>query len=92
MELLAHLFLNPPAGLQFLWPFIMATCREIDARIRSKLIDKIMGDQDEPAAALNDISVNTTYSLFIAIRLVDAEVATVYCLVILEFVLHLRTT
>ena len=52
----------------------------------------MVGDQDEPATALNDISLNATYSMFFAVRVADAEVATVCCLVAIEFILHLRMT
>ena len=78
VEVLSYLFFNPPANLQFLVPFMIAACREFDLRIRSTLVDKMMGEQDEPAVALIDITVNSTYAFFITIRLADADMETVF--------------
>ena len=92
LELLSHLFLNPPADLQFIVPFMIVAFREFDLLTRLKLVDKIMKHKDEPAAVLVNISVNATYASFVAVRLPDAENATVFCVVAIEFVLHMITT
>ena len=42
-EVLSNLFKVFPAGWQFFVPFLVAGAREIDKRIRSKLVTKIMG-------------------------------------------------
>ena len=64
-EVLSYLFLNPPAGLQFLVPFIMVACREFDLKIRSKLVNKMAGESDESATALLDITVHVLYGSLI---------------------------
>ena len=91
-EFLSFLFLNPPGGYQFLVPFVIAACREVDLRIRSKIVKKMTGDEDVSSAALLDIAVNVTYASFVAIRLADAKTSTVYSVVAMEFVIHLAMT
>lgn len=71
---------------------MVAGWREVDKRIRAKLVKKMMGSPDEAAAALLTITVNAYYAFFIAIRLVGAELATIYCVVGIDFALHLRIT
>ena len=56
-EMLAFLFSNVPINFQFLVTFLVAACREFDKRVRSKMVDNMMGQQDEPARAL--ISITT---------------------------------
>ena len=91
-EILSYLFAESPADLQFLVPFMVAGCRELDKRIRSKLVTKMMGVQDEPASALIAIYISTIYSTFIAIRLVGAQFSTVCCTIAIDFVLHSKMT
>ena len=69
-EILSSLFINPPGGLQFLVPFLVAGCRELDKRVKWNLIKKMMGKQDEAARALLEIGIGTSYSMYIAIKLV----------------------
>ena len=92
LEVLSYLYFNPPANLQFLVPFMIAACREFDLHIRSKLVDKMMGEEDEAAAALIDVTVNSTWAFFITIRLANAEMETVFVVLVIDFLIHLRTT
>ena len=91
-EILSSLFINPPGGFQFLVPFMVVVCRELDKRVQSKLVKNMTGELDEGARALLAISVGSHYSFFIAIRLVGADFATVCCTVVIDFALHLRMT
>ena len=91
-ELLSQLFFSIPTNLQFLVPIIVAAFREFDTFMRSKLVDKMMGNQDEPAAALLEIIVNSIYAFFFAIRLAESELSTVGCVVAIDFILHLKMT
>ena len=91
-EILSYLFTNAPDGFQFLIPFLVAGCRELDANIRSKLVNKMLLMEDEKAIALHEIIWSSEWSLFIAIRLVGEEFATVCCAVAIVFVLHLKMT
>ena len=89
-EILSYLFANSPAALQFIVPFIVSARREFDKRVRSKLVNKIMGQQDESAAVLLTATVNSTNAFFIAVRLVGAELSTVVCAVAIDFIFHMR--
>ena len=91
-EVMSMLFINLPAHLQFLISFMMVACREFDLRVRSKLVDKMMGNQDEAATALLEILVNATYSFFIANKFPDAEISTIIFVIAIEFSLRLRLT
>ena len=91
-ELLSLFFSHSPAAFQFLMPFMVAGCRELDKRVRSKIVTKMMVKQDESAIAWLVIAVNSNYAIFIAIRLVGAEWVTIFCTVAIDFVLHLKMT
>ena len=91
-EVLSNLFKIFPAGWQFFVPFLVAGARELDKRVRSKLVTKMMGVQDEPAIVLVTIIISTAYSLFIAIRLVGAELSTVCCTLAIDAILHFKAT
>ena len=91
-EVLSNLFKLFPAGWQFFVPFLVAGAREMDKRVKSKLVTKIMGVQDEPAIVLVTIIASTGYSFFIAIRLVGAEFSTICCMLGIDAILHFRVT
>ena len=71
---------------------MIATCREFDFFIRSSLIDKMMGVQDESATALLTITINCSYGSFVARRLEGASLATICCIVAIDFFIHLKNT
>ena len=91
-EVLSTLFKVFPAGWQFFVPFLVAGAREMDKRVKSKLVTKMMGVQDEPAIVLVTIIASTGYSFFIAIRLVGAEFSTICCMLGIDAILHFRIT
>ena len=91
-EVLALIFANAPAGLQFLVPFLFVGCHKCDMKVRVKLITKIMGEQDGAAMALLTTNVNVLYAGFITVRLVGAEWSTICSNVVLGFVVHLKLT
>ena len=91
-EILSSLFTNVPVNIQFIVPFMLAACREFDKRMRSKLVKRMMGQLDDSATALLGITISTTYSFFVAIRLAGATIETVFCFVFIDFVLHSRIT
>lgn len=80
--------LELPSGFQFLVPFLVAGCREVDKKVKSKIVSKMVGQYDARAFALVDINVSAHYALFISVRLVNAEWSTILCSVALDFFLH----
>ena len=91
-EIISYIFAKVPDTIQFLVPILLAGCRELDKRSRSKLVTKIMGVQDEAAAVLVAITISSVYSFFIAIRLVGSTYATICSTLIIDFCLHLKLT
>ena len=91
-EGLSYLFYNFPTKLQFIAPFFVAGFREFDKRITSKIVNKMMGQQDEPATALVSITISCVYGFFIAVRLTGATLATIFCTAAIDLVLHLNVT
>ena len=91
-EILAFLFTNLPSEWQWIMAFLIPSLRELDKSIRSKMVTKMAGNKDEKARVLLGIAINLFYALFVAIRFVGAEPATAYCIMTVDFVLHLRMT
>ena len=91
-QILIFLWQKLPDDFQFLIAFLVAGIRELDQRVQSKLVRRMVGIQDESATALLSIAVSSRWSFFIAIRLVGAEFSTILCIVVIDFVLHMRKT
>ena len=91
-NVLIYFFVNFPAGIQFPVAFIFAAFRELDKKVQSRLVSRMMGNQDESSAALLTVNISSRWSLFIAIRLVGAEIATICCTVAIDLILHMRQT
>ena len=91
-EILSYLFANAPAKFQFLVPFMVAGCRELNTRVTSKLVTKMSESQDEAAKILVAVHVSCDFCFFIAIRLVGAALPTVCTSVAIDFVLHSKMT
>ena len=91
-EILSFLYTNIMAEYQFLVPFLLAGFRECDKSVRMKLLNKMMTKMYEQATALLTTQANSSYAFFIAIRLVNAEWATMISTVAIELILHLRMT
>jgi len=59
-EIPLYLFDNVPGTFQFLVPFLIAGCRELDKHILSKLVTKMMGAKEEAATALVTIKISSS--------------------------------
>ena len=91
-EALSLLFASVPASFQILIIMLVVGCQKFDMKFRSKLINKMMGQQDEAGMVLLSVNVGVLYSIFISVRLVGAELATVCCSVFIGFVSHFIMT
>ena len=85
------IFENVLSELQWIIAFLIPSFREINYRIFCMLLHKIIGDYDERAHVTMNTTINSTYVLFIAIRLSSANDVTVYCILSMEFILHITT-
>ena len=88
---LSMIFENVLSELQWIIAFLIPLFREINYRIFRMLLHKIIRGYDERAHVTMNTTINSTYVLFIAIRLSSANDITVYCILTMEFVLHLTT-
>lgn len=88
---LSLIFENVLSQLQWIIAFLIPIFREMNYWVFSKLLYKIMGRYDEMANVTMNTTINSTYVLFIAIRLSSANDVTVYSILSMEFVLHLAT-
>ena len=91
-EGLALLFFYFPEGFQFLVAFIIAGCRDLDKRVRSNMVTKITGIQDEASTVLLVVIISSVWGLFIASRLLASEILTICCVTAIDFALHLKKT
>ena len=91
-EGLALLFFYFPEGFQFLVAFIIAGCRDLDKRVRSNMVTKITGIQDEASTVLLVVIISTVWGLFISSRLLASEILTICCITAIDFALHLKKT
>ena len=91
-EVLSNLFTNIPSDFQFVVALIVAACRELDKRVRSKIVTKMMGKLDEPAAALLTIFISSFYGFFMAVRLTGSTLETICCFLFVDQFLHSRAT
>ena len=89
---LEYLFVNLPSDLQFLVALFVATFREVDKQVRSKIVKKMMGKPDEPARALISITISAQYGFFIATRLAGATYVTIFCFLLIGFTVHAYIT
>ena len=87
--MLSYLSTNLPTHFQFLDAILIAVCRELDKKMRTHLVTKMMGALDEPASSLLAITTGLHYSSFVAVRIAGATGATVFCVVTaIDFAIH----
>ena len=83
---LSLIFENVLTELQWIIAFLIPLFREINCRIFRKLLNKIIGRYDEKAHVTMNTTIDSTYVLFIAIRLSSANDITVYSILSMEFI------
>ena len=91
-EFISYSFIIFPTHFQFIVAIMIAAGRELDLRIRSKILSKMVGYLDEPSTVLLAVTNNSVYASFIAIRLVSMELTTAFCIMTIDFVLHAKVT
>ena len=61
-------------------------------RFLSKVLRRLVGTENEQAKVLLSVTINFSYGWFVATKLVDAKIATVFCTVVAEFLMQLMMT
>ena len=83
-EVLSYVYTNLPKTFQFSAAFMIAACRELDKKMRKHLVAKMMGTIDDSGSVLLAITTSVWFSTFIANRITDATVTTVFCIVSID--------
>ena len=80
-----------PIHLQWIMAILIPFFRKLNLWIVSKITHRIVGHDNQRANFTVASSITSIYILFIAIQLSSASKATVYSILGVKFVLHLRT-
>ena len=91
-EVLSYFWKNFTQDWKFVLAFLIAACRECYFQVGMILVDKMMDSINDSSIALLTVNVNTTYGMFLATRLTGANLATVCCILAIDFIIHLKTT
>ena len=87
---LSILFETLPEDFQFLMSIFVPICRFVDSLILSKLVTKISGNHNQLANIFLNVSIYMDFAVFVAVMLASANNATVYSILGVEFMLHLK--
>ena len=91
-QVLSDLYRTVPSQFQFLMAIAIFGFREVDKRLRSKVITKMMGQQDEQASIFLAIRVLSRYSFFFTISLVGSHLATMITTIGMGLYFHSKAT
>ena len=91
-EGVSFLFKALPGYLQWITALLIPLLKRLDTFVQSRFVNRMLGGQDEASKVLLGLSINSAYSFFIAVRLPDAELITVCCIVAVDFLLQLKIT
>ena len=91
-EGLSFLFKSLPGNMQWIVAFLVPLLKHFQTISQSRLINRMTGAQDEASRVLLGLAINLSYSFFIAVRLKNAEMITVCCIIAVDFLLQLKMT
>ena len=77
--------------LQFIMAIIIPICRSFDSWVLSKLVFKMSGKENEAARIFLIVSVTLDFAIFVAVMLASSNDLTVYCILGVEFLIHLKS-
>ena len=89
-EGISILFKALPGYLQCVMAFLIPLLKRFETFVLSRFVNRMSGGQDEASKVLLGLSINSDYSFFIAVRLPDAEIATVCFIIAIDFFLQLK--
>ena len=77
------------SNAQCVMAVLIPASKILTQRFLSKVLHRLVGIENETVNVLLTVSVNFSYGWFVATKLVDAEIATVFCTVVVEFLMQL---
>ena len=89
-EMISILLKNLPGYLQWIIAFLIPMQKSFEAFVLSRLVNRMEGGQEEASQVLLRISIDISYSIFIAVRLPDANAITVCFIIAVDFFLLLQ--
>ena len=89
-EVMSVLFKILPDYLQWIIAFLIPLLRMSETSVRSRLVNKMTGGQEEASHVLLELAINAMYSFFVAVRLPDAEITTVFFIIAIEHFLLMQ--
>ena len=90
---LGQIFQMLSAGLwpQWIMALLIPSCRAFNTKLLEKLVYRMAGPDNQTADVLLAAAVDMYFGLFVAILLASASELTVYCILGVDFLLHLRS-
>lgn len=86
---LGVVYKNIPLSLQWLIALIIPGLRAANGWILTQFVTRMSGHNNEMANVVVTTSVSNSYALYITIQLISATNVTVYCILGVEFCIHL---
>ena len=91
LSVLSSIFQMFPVNLQWLMAILIPSFRLLDEWILSKIVYKMAGDDCDNAKVLLSTAVLMKFGLYVAILLASASELTVWCILVVDLVLHLKS-
>ena len=86
------LFIVLSGYLELIAACLISLLKQLHYIMCSKLVDRMVGGQDEASKVCLGLSIYSAYSFFIAARLPNVEIFTVFVMIAFDFFLHLKMT
>ena len=91
-EVISVLLKTLPGYLQWIIAFLIQMQKSFEIFVMSRLVNRMEGGREEASQILLRISIDISYSIFIAVRLPDANLITVFFIIAVDFFLLLQTS
>lgn len=78
-------------SIEWITAILIPIVRSFNSWIISKIVEKIVGTNNEAANCLVATTITMNFTFFVAIQLFSSSQSTVYCILGVELALHMRT-
>ena len=91
-QVMLILFIVLPGYLELIAACLISLLKQLHYFVNSKLVDRMVGGQEEASQVCLGLSIYSAYSFFIAARLPNVEIYTVFVMIAFDFFLHSKMT
>ena len=81
-----------PRYLQWIVAFLIPSMKHFETSVKSRLVNRMSGGKEEASKVLLQLSINSVYAFFVAARLPNAELITVFFIIVVDFLLQIKMT